>query len=109
MNVCQKNISIFCETEGMHHELTTPYTPKQNDVAERKNRYVAEMGRSMLRCKNLPNKFWAMAIATIVYVLNISPTKVVLNRTLSEAWFGRKLEVSHLRVFGCKIYALVNS
>jgi hypothetical protein len=103
-----KEFINFCENEGIHHELTTPYTPEQNGVAERKNRTVVEMGRSMLKCKKLPNKFWAEAVATAVYVLNISPTKSVWNKTPFEAWFERKPGVSHLRVFGCIAYAFFN-
>lgn len=32
-----------------------------------------------------------------------------MNRTPYEAWHERKPNVSHLRVFGCVAYALVNS
>jgi len=42
-------------------------------------------------------------------MLNISPTKAVLNQTPYEAWRGNKPKVSHLRVFGCIAYSLVNS
>ena len=60
-------------------------------------------GRGVLKC------FWAEAVATAVYLLNISPTKAVFNRTPYEAWRGNKPKVSQLRVFGCIAYALVNS
>ncbi|KAJ4820349.1 polyprotein [Rhynchospora pubera] len=99
----------FCEKEGVLQQLTTPYTPEQNGVAERKNRTVVELARSMLKSKNLPNLFWAEAVATAVYLLNLSPTKAVMNRTPYEAWFERKPIVSHLRIFGCVAYTLVNS
>lgn len=51
----------FCEKEGIHHELTTPYTPEQIGVAGRKSRTVVELARSMLKLKGLPNMFWAEA------------------------------------------------
>ena len=35
--------NLFCEENGIHRELTTPYTPEQNGVAKRKNRTVVEM------------------------------------------------------------------
>ena len=89
--------------------MTAPYTPEQNGVAERKNRTVVEMARSLLKGKHLPNQFWAEAVATAVYLLNISPTKAVMNRTPFEAWYGMKPSVRHLRIFGCIAYALVNS
>jgi hypothetical protein len=45
--------------------------------------------------------FWGEVMVMAVYILNRSPTKVLNNRTPYEAWHGRKLAVSHLRVFGC--------
>lgn len=47
----------YCEKHGIHKELTAPYTPEQNGVAERKNRTIVEMSRSMLKSKGLPYKF----------------------------------------------------
>ncbi|KAE8732360.1 phytosulfokine receptor 1-like [Hibiscus syriacus] len=67
------------ESFGGSRELTTPYTPEQNGVAEWKNRTIVEMARSLLKAKQLANDFWAEAIATVVYLQNISPTKAVLN------------------------------
>ncbi|XP_015078146.1 uncharacterized protein LOC107021946 [Solanum pennellii] len=43
-----KEFSSFCEENGIHKDLTTPYTPEKISVAERKNRTVVEMGRSMM-------------------------------------------------------------
>ncbi|KAE8732422.1 senescence-associated protein DIN1-like [Hibiscus syriacus] len=42
--------------------------------------HVVEMARSMLKAKGLPNPLWAEAVATAVYLLNLSPTRVVLNK-----------------------------
>jgi len=63
----------------------------------------------MMNVVGLPKKIWAEAVATAVYILNISPTKAVLNQTPYEAWKGRKPRVSHLKIFGCIAYALDNS
>ncbi|TYK28117.1 putative gag-pol polyprotein, identical [Cucumis melo var. makuwa] len=79
------NFNHFCEEHGIHRELTTPYTSEQNGVAERKNRTVVEMARSMLQMKGLSNDFWPEAASTSIYLLNISPTKVVMNKTPFEA------------------------
>ncbi|KAI3821704.1 hypothetical protein L1987_09276 [Smallanthus sonchifolius] len=48
---------------GIHHQLTTSYTPQQNGVAERKNRTIMEMSRSMLKAKGISNSYWGEAIA----------------------------------------------
>ena len=52
----------FFKSEGITPQYTVPYTPQQNGVAERKNRYLVEMTRSMLIDSNLPNKYWGEAI-----------------------------------------------
>lgn len=94
----------FCLKNGIQRQLTAAYTPQHNGVAERKNRTIMEMARSMLQTKNLPNIFWGEAVATTIYILNRSPTKEVPNLTPKEAWSGHKPSVAHLRVFGCLAY-----
>ena len=67
----------FCNSHGIKKELTTTYTPQQNEVAERKNRTMVEMARCMLREMCLPNMYWVDAIHSAIYILNISSTKMV--------------------------------
>nr|GEV32544.1 retrovirus-related Pol polyprotein from transposon TNT 1-94 [Tanacetum cinerariifolium] len=56
------------------------------------NRTIIEMGRSMMNARGVSKQFWAEAVATAVYILNISPTKAVYNMTPYEAWRGTKPE-----------------
>lgn len=104
-----KEFSNYCSQKGIRRQLTARYTPQQNGVAERKNRTIVEMARSMLKAKSLPNTFWAEAVATAVYTLNKSPTKANPNKTPYEAWHNRKPEIRHFRVFGCLAYSLIPS
>jgi hypothetical protein len=61
----------------------------------------------MLNEKNLPNYFWAEVVATAVYIMNRTPTIVVHAMTHEEKFTGKKLDVSHLKVFGCITYVHV--
>jgi transposase InsO family protein len=103
---CSKEFHKFCEVHGIKRELTAPHSPEQNGVTERKNRTVVEMARSMLQEKNLGNCFWGEVVATAVYLLKLSPTKALEQKTPYEVWYGRKPSVGHLRVFGCPAYGL---
>jgi hypothetical protein len=93
--------TIFCNDQGIKHYTTAPYSPQQNGVVERRNQTVVEMARCMMKAMQVPSEFWGEAICTAVYVLNRAPTKALNNKTPFESWFGRKPNVSHLRIFGC--------
>jgi hypothetical protein len=58
----------------------------------------------MLQNRCVPNKFWAEAVFTAIYLLNKSPTMAMKQKTPKEAWSERKPKVSHLKVFGSTAY-----
>lgn len=64
-------------------------------MAERKNRTIMNLVRSMLSEKKIPNEFWPEAINWAVHILNRSPTLVVKDMTSEEAWSGMKPAVDH--------------
>ncbi|KAM2961184.1 hypothetical protein FF1_030791 [Malus domestica] len=99
----------FVEDVGLERQLTTPYTPQQNGVAERKNRTIVEMAKCLMLEKKVPLEFWAEAVNTSVYILNRCPTKALHKKTPFEAYSGRKPGIKHLKVFGSLCYAHVPS
>eukprot|EP00253_Pinus_taeda_P015808 PITA_15808 len=60
----------FCKEAGIKRETTTPYTPEQNGVEERKNRTIVEAVRVMLHDQRLPKFLWVEAVNSAVYVQN---------------------------------------
>jgi hypothetical protein len=92
--------NLYCEEAGIDHQLTAPYTPEQNGVSERRNRYIMEMVRCMLHDKNLPKDFWAEAASTAVFLQNRLPTKLLDEKTPFEAWYNYKPSLRFLKVFG---------
>ena len=99
-----EKFNLFCEDSGIEHQLTTPYTPQQNGVSERRNRYILEMTRCMLYEKNLPKKFWAEAASTYVFLQNRLPTKALMNQTPFEAWYGYNPSLKFLKIFGFFVF-----
>lgn len=99
----------FCSEHGIRMIKTIPGTPEQNGVAERMNRTLNERARCMRIQSGLPKAFWAEAINTAAYLINRGPS-VPLNYQLpEEVWSGKEVKLSHLRIFGCVSYILIDS
>ena len=104
----KEKFSKFCEKMGILHNFSTPRTPQQNGVVERKNRSLQELARTMLSESSLPKYFWADAVSTSCYVMNRVLIRPILKKTPYELFNGRKPNINHLRVFGCSCFVLNN-
>ena len=62
------------------------------------------MTRTMLITSGLARNFWAEALNTSYYIINRCMIRPILNKTPYELLKGRKLNIMHLRVFGCKCF-----
>jgi len=98
----------FCEKFGIQHNFSAPRTPQQNGVVERKNRALEETARTLLNETNLSKYFWANAVNAACYVLNRVLIRQILKKTPYELFKGRKPNIYHFRVFGCKCFILNN-
>ena len=58
----------LCKEVGIKRDLSTPYNPQQNGVAERKNRTIMEAVKAMIHDQDLPMHLWAEAARTAIYV-----------------------------------------
>ena len=85
----------LCENKGIRRQLTIPGAPQQNGVAERRNRTLFDMVRSMMAQANLPISFWGDALMAAAYILNRVPSKSVPS-TPYELWSGKKPDLSNL-------------
>jgi hypothetical protein len=63
--------------------------------------------RSMLSGARLAQEFWALAVNTAKYLLNMSPSSALVDMTPHEVCSGKKPSVSHLKVFFCDAFVHV--
>jgi transposase InsO family protein len=102
-----KEFDQFCKQCGIAHQNTTPYTPQQNGFVERMNKTLMDKARSMLSGVGLAQEFWAEAVDTAKYLVNMSPSSALVDMTPHEVWFGKNpsfhiskyLDVMHLCMF----------
>ncbi|GJZ80320.1 putative ribonuclease H-like domain-containing protein, partial [Tanacetum coccineum] len=99
-------MSKFCEQKGIKREFSIARTPYQNSVAERRNKTLIRVARTMLADSKLPTIFWAEADNTACYVHNrvlvVKPHK----KTPYELFRGRTPSLSFTRPFGCHVTIL---
>ncbi|BBH02385.1 hypothetical protein Prudu_012927 [Prunus dulcis] len=65
-------LTQFFRDQGIIHQTTTPFTPQQNGVSERKNRQLLEVARSLMLDMSVPTIFgdmWVLDFKTPLDVL----------------------------------------
>jgi transposase InsO family protein len=100
-------VEEYLEEEGIKHEFSTPYTPQQNGVVERKNRTLIDMARTILGEFKTPERFWSEAMNTACHAINRVYLHRLLKKMSYELLTGNKPNISYFRVFGSKCYILV--
>jgi hypothetical protein len=78
---------------------------------QRANRTMVEGVVAVLAQSGLPHSFWGEALCAFVHVWNRMPSSSTAGKALKgtpfELWYGKKPDLSHLRVWGCRAYAHV--
>ncbi|CAI7871187.1 unnamed protein product, partial [Closterium sp. NIES-53] len=98
----------FLKAHGIARHRSTPYTPEQNGVAERANRTILEMVRSMLHDAHMDEGWWGEAALTAAYLRNHAISRGgSTSKTPIELWTGAHPDVSHLRIFGSPVSVLI--
>ncbi|GJS40802.1 retrovirus-related pol polyprotein from transposon TNT 1-94 [Tanacetum coccineum] len=98
--------ALYCQENGIVNQFTMPYTPQQNGVAERQNRTLMDMMRSMI-CNSILLEFlWIEALKTATHILNSVPSKSVL-KTSFELWTGRAPSLRYFKIWGCPAEAKI--
>src|SRR5882724_5737096 len=76
----------------------------QNGVAKCANHTLEENATALLTEFHLPASFWGHAITTLVHVQNRSPTAALGGDIPYTCLYGKKPNMSHLKVLGCTAY-----
>ncbi|KAL0319366.1 UNVERIFIED_CONTAM: Retrovirus-related Pol polyprotein from transposon RE2 [Sesamum angustifolium] len=65
----QKSVSDFCNSKGILHQTSCPYTSQQNGVAERKHRHLLDVARTIMTHMHVPKSYWGMLFSLHVILL----------------------------------------
>lgn len=96
-----------CNQRGIKIEKVPPYSSAANGMAERANGMVIEGARMLLNGSSLPHSFWGEAAATFCYIDNFVPSARFPDDVPIEIWTCHCHDISHLRLFGCRCWAML--
>ncbi|GKB87392.1 retrovirus-related pol polyprotein from transposon TNT 1-94 [Tanacetum coccineum] len=85
-------------------KFSSPYTPEQNGVAERKNKILIEADRTMLNGLVLSKHFWTEAVKIACYTQNRSIIVKRHDKTPYEIFKKRIPDISYFHVSGCPVF-----
>ncbi|WKA11938.1 hypothetical protein VitviT2T_029385 [Vitis vinifera] len=103
----------FLAQEGIVHLSSSVDTPQQNGIAERKNRHLLEVARSLMFSMNVPKLFWGQAVLTAAYFINRMPSRVLKFQTPCQTLLKsfpttRLISTVPPKIFGCSVFVHIN-
>src|SRR6266516_2093696 len=110
----------WLKSRGIDFEKCAPDTHEQNGLAERMGRLIMEKARAMRLSARLPHALWREIVGSAVYLYNRTPRYGIEWKSPYEAFHDfvmttegmtgpRKPILHHLKVYGCRCYALMQS
>ena len=93
--------------KGIKFRLIEAYTPTQNGLTERLNRFLLEIAHCLLFDMKIPKKYWPWAVLTANYLCNcLFPIGGigVPQELYTGCKGGLSDDLTHLHVWGCKVY-----
>ncbi|GKB88241.1 retrovirus-related pol polyprotein from transposon TNT 1-94 [Tanacetum coccineum] len=97
-------LESYCNEKGISQNFSSPYTPEQNGVAERRNKTLIEVARTMLNRSVLSKHFWIDAVRTAYYTQNKSIIVKRHDKTSYEIFRERIPYISYFHVFRCPVF-----
>jgi hypothetical protein len=107
-------IKTWLEDRHIKIEPSPPHTQSLNGAAERSGGVVKEKANAMRDSSKLPVSLWREICKAAVYLLNRTPRKRIAWKTPFEIFHSthnerRKLDLTNLRAYGCKSYAMTTT
>jgi hypothetical protein len=93
--------------QGTLAQFSCPGAHGQNGIVEHKHHHLLETARALMIASSIPPHFWAGAVSTITYLINIQPSLALQGGIPFERLCGKTSDYSNLHLFGCVCYVLL--
>ncbi len=93
-----------CRSAGLKARHAPPSCQAMNGQVEKDQATLAESARAMLKGRNVPDRYWTLALQTAAYLKNRTPHNALGGRLPVEVGTDETLEPHRLRTFGCAAF-----
>lgn len=100
-------IYSFAKEKGIVINNCPAYVHELNGTAERFNRTIMNMSRCLLAEANVDKKYWPEIVCAATYLKNRTLSNTVERKTPYEIFFGKRPDVSNLRLYGSKVFVRI--
>ena len=97
----------YCMAQGIQVQHSVPYVHTQNGLAESLIKRIKLIARPLLHNCNLPTSCWGHAVLHAADLIQLRPTAYHSTSPLYLTR-GNPPSISHLRKFGCAVYAPIS-
>lgn len=97
-------VSKFAKGKGIVISPCPVYVHELNGVAERFNRSIMDMARCLLEEAQIDKKYWPEIVHAATYLKNRTLTNTIEKKTPYEIFFKKRPDVSHLKIYGSKVF-----
>ncbi|CAI7831930.1 unnamed protein product [Closterium sp. NIES-53] len=103
-----KEFTDFVDGKGIVHDLTCPYTPQQNGMAEWEMRTAVKSVRTMLLHMGVQHHWWHLALRQADWVRNcLERSTTPPGTTPYQLLTGKKPDLTLAQVWGCMVQFMV--
>lgn len=91
-------VYFFQDNDIIHHK-STPYTPQQNGIVERKHKHILETAQALYFQSGIGVSCWVECVKVAVHLINRMPSKILHDRSPYEVLHKMKPSLC----WGCKV------
>jgi hypothetical protein len=93
--------------QGTQAQFSCSGVHAQNGVVEHKHHHLLETARALMIISSVRPHFWAEAVSTVTYLINIQLSLTLQGGIPFEHLCGKTPDYSSLRLYGCVCYVLL--
>jgi hypothetical protein len=97
-------LPLIRENPQIHFHISCPYTPQQNELVERRHKYITELSLATMIHAGIQIQYWTDIFESVTFIINRIPSSPLIFVTPFHVLFNKVPDYQFFRVLGCICY-----